>query len=56
MDRLFLAGSGRVENWRSTFRISVAVAIPFGDVASARFAWGLVPAPLMSGVDDWDGI
>jgi hypothetical protein len=36
---------GRVENWRSTFRFSVASAIPFGDHASVRLAVGLFPAP-----------
>ena len=36
---------GRVENWRSTFRLPVANAIPFGDDASVRLALSLFPAP-----------
>lgn len=35
----------RVENWRSTFRLSVASAIPFGDDASVRLALSLFPVP-----------
>jgi len=42
---IIAVNTGRVESWRSTFRLSVALAIPFGDDASARLALSLFPAP-----------